>query len=118
MVMRSQGRGRLGGYKSVLPLVVAAVVILTAFASLPRESRQSGVTARASLNPEGDLKSKDILVGESVAFYGSSSAGVTPLQYSWYFRDRQTTGIANPSHAYSQPGSYEVALVVQDATGW
>lgn len=39
------------------------------------------------------------------------------LRYAWDFGDGATDSLANPVHAYGQPGTYDVALQVTDMNG-
>jgi uncharacterized repeat protein (TIGR01451 family) len=56
------------------------------------------------------------LPGETVQFTGESS-GTEPLTYLWDFGDGGGSGEVNPTHAYSAPGSYTVALTVSNPWG-
>ncbi len=63
------------------------------------------------------------------AFSLSSTSGCPPLavdftdlsngalQYFWNFGDTQTTSLSNPSHSYSETGSYVVSLVITGSGG-
>ena len=57
--------------------------------------------------------------GESIAF--SSKGSYDPdgiiVEHSWDFGDGHTSNKANPSHAYSEPGTYTVTLTVRDNEG-
>ena len=56
---------------------------------------------------------------QSIAFTsaGSSDPNGLSLSYAWSFGDGATSPVANPSHAYSKPGTYTVNLAVSDSTG-
>ena len=110
----SRARGLWRVRRLAIALLAVVALVLTAFSA--RAAAQD-VVASASFDPVGSVISKDVLVGDSVGFYGSSSTGLAPLQYSWFFRDGETSTRADATHAYRNPGSYEVALVVRDARG-
>ena len=52
----------------------------------------------------------------TVQFSQDSIAG-TPVHYVWDFGDNDTSHTANPSHVYTQPGTYSVALTAYTTTG-
>ncbi|TLZ63246.1 MAG: PKD domain-containing protein, partial [Methanobacteriota archaeon] len=110
-----RGRGPWRVHRVAISLLAIVVLALTAFSA--RADPHADVVANASLDPAGSVTSTDVLVGDSVGFYGSSSSGPSPLQYTWYFRDGETSTLADATHAFRSPGSYEVALVVRDAWG-
>lgn len=45
------------------------------------------------------------------------STGTGALSYQWSFGDGGTSVLPNPAHAYNNPGSYTVTLIVTNATG-
>jgi PKD repeat protein len=45
------------------------------------------------------------------------STGGTPTAWSWDFGDSGTATTQNPSHTYSTPGTYDVALTASNASG-
>ena len=49
--------------------------------------------------------------------FQNTSTGVGVLSYIWDFGDGSTSNLTNPSHGYSNPGSYTVSLIVINATG-
>ena len=49
--------------------------------------------------------------------FSSNVRGDTPLDYMWNFGDGTTGTGANPTHVYSQPGSYTVSLTVRNNAG-
>ena len=54
----------------------------------------------------------------TIQFMGSGSSddiGIT--EYLWDFGDGQQSTLANPSHLFSEPGTYEVSLTVFDSEG-
>ena len=51
----------------------------------------------------------------SPVFFNNLSAGGT--QYKWSFGDGDTSTALSPSHAYAQPGTYTVRLVVSNGSG-
>jgi trimeric autotransporter adhesin len=68
--------------------------------------------------------------GPTAAFSGTPTSGEAPLavqftdastgsptSYAWSFGDGTTSTEANPSHTYTQAGTYNVALIVSNADG-
>jgi len=54
----------------------------------------------------------------TVSFTGSNSSDDNDITgYSWNFKDGATSTSSNPSHTFSEVGSYEVTLTVTDAEG-
>ncbi len=51
-----------------------------------------------------------------VTFTNNSTAAGSP-SYTWLFGDGQSSNNSNPTHAYSNPGTYTVTLVVVDGNG-
>jgi PKD repeat protein len=56
-------------------------------------------------------------VGSTVYYSSWASEGDPPYAFTWQLGDGQTTGGAKATHAYSWPGTYDVNLTVQDASG-
>lgn len=54
-------------------------------------------------------------VGETMEFSGSVDGGTPPYTWSWDFGDWNTSEEQNPTHVYSEDGTYEVTLIVSDA---
>ena len=53
----------------------------------------------------------------NVAFTGSAAGGTPPYSYSWNFGDGSAASTAqNPSHTYSNAGTYTAALTVTDSS--
>lgn len=50
-----------------------------------------------------------------VSFTNLSSSQNTP-DYEWYFGDGASSFLETPSHTYTQPGLYDVTLIVKDPT--
>jgi hypothetical protein len=54
---------------------------------------------------------------KSVAFTGAANfcngTPVTGATYQWNFGDNQTSGLQNPTHVYTTPGTYTVTFIVQ-----
>lgn len=50
-----------------------------------------------------------------VSFSGSASGGTSPYSYSWDFGDEGSSTEQNPSHTYSNPGTYTAMLTVTDS---
>jgi PKD repeat protein len=53
----------------------------------------------------------------SVDFSDKTSGGTPPYTYEWDFGDGATSTAENPSHIYTAPGIYTVALTVTDDVG-
>lgn len=53
----------------------------------------------------------------AVNFDSTGNTDLTGLKYSWNFGDGQTANTKNPSHTYSQIGTYTVTLRVTNAYG-
>jgi PKD repeat protein len=58
----------------------------------------------------------NVCLGETVRF-SSNVRGDTPLDYTWNFGDGTTGSGANPTHVYSQPGTYTVSLTIRNNAG-
>ncbi|MBU1720428.1 MAG: PKD domain-containing protein, partial [Bacteroidetes bacterium] len=46
------------------------------------------------------------------------TGGLAPYSYSWDFGDSTTSTEENPSHLYLQSGTFDITLIVIDATGY
>ena len=56
--------------------------------------------------------------GTAVTFGPTLSGGLAPYSYSWNFGDGVTaTGSLNPSHTYTDNGSYTASVFITDSTG-
>lgn len=53
----------------------------------------------------------------SISFSGTSSSGVSPISYSWFFGDGGTGTGPSPSHTYTATGFYTMTLTVTDGNG-
>ena len=53
--------------------------------------------------------------GQDVLFKDASSG--KPTAWAWAFGDGASSSIRNPSHAFAEPGSYPVSLMVSNAQG-
>ena len=81
---------------------------------------------RANIGPKGANPSNPIAeaygpysgtAGVLINFIGSASGGIAPYSYSWNFGDGGISSLANPTHAYTNPGSYTASLTVKDNAG-
>lgn len=63
-----------------------------------------------SVDNNSGTGSLDVVFSTSTS---SSDAGIT--DYEWNFGDGATSNLANPTHTYSQPGTYHVSLKLTDA---
>ena len=60
--------------------------------------------------------SEVVCVADSIYFLNKSKT-LNQTTFSWDFGDGTSSTDTNPSHFYSQPGQYDVKLVIQDPTG-
>ncbi|PWH85553.1 PKD domain-containing protein [Brumimicrobium oceani] len=63
-----------------------------------------------------DFDSSLFCAPDQVQFYDSSEAS-SELFYTWSFGDGETSNEVNPIHNYSQPGIYDVSLVIRTDEG-
>jgi len=97
---------------------LAALAILTiVFSPAVGTDGAGSVDAVASVDAVRSVKSTVVDVGTPVAFYGAASRGVHPLSFAWSFRDGSSSAERDLTHTYAHPGTYDVALVVQDGSG-
>jgi gliding motility-associated-like protein len=52
-----------------------------------------------------------------VVHFTDHSTSATPMLYTWYFGDGDSSHLANPVHTYMSTGSYDVMLVIQTTSG-
>jgi hypothetical protein len=58
------------------------------------------------------------IIGENIDFSGEVNGDMsTSYTWAWEFGDGNTSNLPNPTHKYSEPGTYEVSLSVTDADG-
>ena len=50
-----------------------------------------------------------------VQFTGSVTGGTSPYSYHWAFGDGGSSTVKNPSHTYSQPGTYTATFTITDS---
>lgn len=69
-------------------------------------------------HPAAQLRADDASVsaGQAVTFI-NESGGAPPLTYRWEFGDGVTADTVNPTHQYSEPGTYQVHLTVSNSFG-
>ncbi|WP_422381223.1 PKD domain-containing protein [Marinicellulosiphila megalodicopiae] len=53
----------------------------------------------------------------NVNFSADVTGGKAPYSYAWNFGDSQTSTIANPTHTFASPNTYDVTLTVSDSDG-
>lgn len=75
------------------------------------------ITVVPLVAPEVDFSSENTmaLVNQTVIFSDESSN--YPTSWSWNFGDGVTSTLQNPEHVYTQPGNYNVTLLVKNAYG-
>ena len=56
-------------------------------------------------------------VGKSIKFKASTTYEGSDLEWSWDFGDGETSELRDPSHTYSESGTYDVSLEAFDSTG-
>jgi uncharacterized repeat protein (TIGR01451 family) len=56
--------------------------------------------------------------GETIFFTGTATTNGTPLSFEWDFDDGITATGATASHAFLEPGSYEILLTATDDCGF
>lgn len=66
-----------------------------------------------------DASPNPVRQGLAVTFFstGSHDPDGTIVSYTWDFGDGATSNLANPTHAYSIPGTYSPTLTVKDNSG-
>jgi len=76
------------------------------------ESNNEAPVAVANANPKSGIAPLN------VQFFGDYSTDDKEIEsYFWDFKDGSTTSNKNPSHEFTQSGTYEVELTVKDAEG-
>lgn len=55
-------------------------------------------------------------IGQGIIFSNNSTSS-TPVNSEWSFGDNTSSTQGQPTHAYTQPGTYTVRLIVTDASG-
>lgn len=60
--------------------------------------------------PSANFVASSVCAGRSLQFSNTSSTGVNG-DYSWNFGDNATSQSRNPTHTYTNPGTYQVTLV-------
>jgi uncharacterized protein YkwD/chitodextrinase len=68
--------------------------------------------ASAQFLPEDDTPG----LGQEVGFL-NTGGGQQPIQYRWDFGDGTISAEAEPTHVFSNPGTYNVKLIVENAFG-
>jgi gliding motility-associated-like protein len=62
-----------------------------------------------------DFNGQDVCLGSSINFTDQSSSSASSWQ--WDFQDGNTSNLENPTHTYTNPGNYDVELVVLTSNG-
>lgn len=58
----------------------------------------------------------DVTIGQSIKFSASVTGGTDPYNWSWDFDDGKFSYIQNPTHVYTEPGTYDVTILVTDGS--
>ncbi len=86
----------------------------------------SGVSVAAppvlvTVRPDPEVAATELApgsdVGRATPFASLVTLGDPPYQYQWNFGDGASSDLADPSHVYLAPGTYQVSLSVVDAAG-
>jgi PKD repeat protein len=90
-------------------------------ASAPAKTATSSVVVTVSAvgNPLATTVTATPTSGQtplSVAFTGTATGGTPPYSYSWAFGDGSTSAAQNPSHTYSNAGTFTATLTVTDSS--
>jgi len=56
-------------------------------------------------------------VDEDIQFHGTANGGTTPYSWHWDFGDGDNSTEQNPTHAYTEAGTFNVTLTVTDDLG-
>ncbi|HEU4719663.1 MAG TPA: nidogen-like domain-containing protein [Bacteroidia bacterium] len=73
------------------------------------------INVSALPNPDFSFVPATVFVDSSFQFTDLSTGSVT--SWMWHFGDGDTSTAQNPSHAYTQPGTYHVCLVTVSTNG-
>ena len=68
----------------------------------------------ATLSADFTASSINICLGSSLTFSDISTG--SPTSWAWDFGDGNSSTLQNPTHTYSNPGTYNVSLTVSDGT--
>lgn len=63
-----------------------------------------------------NLSSQTCNAPATISFVNKST-GTGTLSYAWDFGDGSTSGLTNPSHTFTNSGSYSISLIVNNETG-
>ncbi len=68
--------------------------------------------------PQAEMSFTNLCVNKSVSFQDQSTISCDSItRYDWSFGDGNTASTANPDHTYTQPGQYQVKLVITLGNG-
>jgi immune inhibitor A len=73
----------------------------------------SSTTAGAGLTASFTHSANNLAVN----FTSTTIGGNSPYTYAWNFGDNTSSILQNPSHTYTQAGSYSVGLIITDSNG-
>ncbi len=100
-------------------LTVADAAGLQATATKTVKVAQQSSPAGSNAKPQALFIAEPTLteVGEPIRFTDQSTDDRGIASWSWTFGDGEASQARNPSHTYTEPGSYRVRLVVTDTDG-
>jgi len=98
-----------GTYSVTLTVTDSASSQATASITITAQTQISALAASCTASPtSGDIPL-------TVNFTGTAAGGISPYTYSWNFGDGASSTAQNPSHTYTQAGSYTITLTVTDS---
>ncbi len=116
----SFGDGGTGGNLSEITHIfttngpfVAIVQVTDAAGFSLSDSLSVTITLNASVTGNASLGATPL----SASFESNVLGGVPGYTYLWQFGDGSTSSSPDPSHVYTQPGSYTASLEVRDSAG-
>lgn len=95
----------------------ASVVFNTLYATAMGQILYIDIQQERYLKPRFEYSPSKPVEGQEVTFTNSSSASGSIESYTWKFGDGDTGTKKNPTHVFSEPGSYDVRLTVTDNEG-
>lgn len=97
-----------GSYKVVLNVTDAAGLVAT---------NSVTVTVNAALGGTASASSTSVTTGTADTFTASATGGTPSYTYAWVFGDGKTGTGASTTHAYSNAGTYNAKVWINDSLG-